>query len=571
MLLRENPYFAILCITAVVSGCVAFTAWLRRELAPATRPFTGLMVAIAAYAAAAAIGAASARPEGIVFWVTMEAVCSSIVTALFFSFTLHFTHRGYWLNRWRRGVIWTMPLLNAGLALSNPWHRLVWTSFTPVASGQVIFHQGPGYLWLAAWFYIYVLTGSLLVARLAMESPSIYRQQAITVIASTAPPLISGTLHVLDLVPPGVSLLPISFLFTGLIYFTSLLRFRLFDVLPIARDTLIENMAESVLVIDNEGRVIDLNPAARQFAQRISSDSFWETLPPLLGLPIEQVLDRWPSLLRHCQSARDTEVLITIAQQPPLHINLHLKILGDRQPTGKLIVIRDVSAHYQAELELKQINQVLESRLLENEALQDQLKEQAIRDGLTGLCNRRYFEEALQAEFVKAQRANMPLAIILVDIDHFKRVNDTYGHQAGDCVLQVFANVIREHIRTSDIACRYGGEEFILAMPGMSLAEAYQRAEAVRMALRETIIQFKECEICVTISGGVGALPEYSGNPDGLVMIIDKALYRAKAAGRDRIHLAQLEQSSPFPQPASPQDTMQPAAQYSLASRDEGY
>jgi diguanylate cyclase (GGDEF)-like protein len=549
MLLRENPYFAILCITAVVSGCVAFTAWLRRELAPATRPFTGLMIAIAAYAAAAAIGAASARPEVIVFWVGIEAVCSSIVTALFFTFTLHFTHRGYWLNRWRRWVVWTMPLLNAALALSNPWHRLVWTSFTPLAeSGLVMFHQGPGYLWLAVWFYIYVLTGSLLVARAAMESPSLYRQQAITVIASTAPPLFSGTLHVLELVPPGVSLLPISFLFTGLIYFTSLLRFRLFDVLPIARDTLIENMTESVLVIDNDGRVIDLNPAAQQFAQRISSDYYLEPLTPLLGLPVEQVLGRWPSLLRHCQSPRDTEVLITIAQQPPLHINLHLKVLGDRQPTGKLIVIRDVSAHYQAELELKQINQVLESRLRENEALQDLLKEQAIRDGLTGLFNRRYFEEALLAEFIKAERANTPLAIILVDIDHFKRVNDTYGHQAGDCVLQVFADVIREHIRTSDIACRYGGEEFILAMPGMSLAEAYQRAEAVRMAIRETVIQFKEYEICITISGGVAALPEYSGNPDGLVMIADKALYRAKAAGRDRIHLAQLEQPSlPFP------------------------
>jgi diguanylate cyclase (GGDEF)-like protein len=657
MLLRDNPYLAILCLTAVMSGCVAFTAWLRRDYAPATRPFTGLMVAIALNAIAAAMGKATASHQAALFWSTLEASFSSIVTGLFFIFTLHFSHQEHWLTPRRRSLIWAMPIFNVALVITNSWHHLVWTGFTPTENGQsLIFHQGIGYLWIGLCFYIYVLTGSLLVARVALNAIELYRRQAITVIVSTLPPLLCGTLHLLELVPPGISLLPMSFLLTGLIYFTSLFRFRLFDLLPIARDTLIENMTDSVLVLDNDERIIDINPAAQQLIEKITAQLSPASHPlhqypqggnsllltPLpstppsmyLGQPISQVLDKWPSLLRYCQRdwqkdwqiewtdagcgasdaepqaenltekraeksgsdqpidlpvsrtpksripvTQTSEVLLTLCHQPPLHVNVRISELY-RQPqpvrrgskgrakrqrspkfAGKLIVIRDMTQFYQTQIELRQTNsiqqqtqrtlertnEILASRLRENEALQSQLQEQAIRDGLTGLFNRRYFEEALQAEFTKARRANLPLAVILVDIDHFKRVNDTYGHQAGDCALQVFAKIILEHVRTSDIACRYGGEEFILALPGMTLAEAFQRAEKLRLAFKETEILFKKQVIQATISGGIGALPEFTGNKDAFISLIDKALYSAKAGGRDRIHLAQLNAATDLP------------------------
>lgn len=562
MFLRQNPYFAILCLTAVVSGCVAFTAWLRRAAAPDTKPFTWLMVAIALYATSAAIGTAATTAPTIVFWATVETVLAHGVTVLFFIFALHFSRYRHWLNRRRQWTIWLVPALNMALVSTNGWHRLVWTGFEPMAQGsRLVFTHGATYLWLAAWSYLYVLAGVMMVARSALRTGSagtLYRQQAIAVIVSTLPPLTVGTVHVLELIPPGISLVPMSFLLTGLIYFASLFRYRLFDLLPVARDTLIENMSDSVLVLDKDNRVVDMNPAAQQFAQQIAAEAmpgqmlkrdYW------LGQSIVQVMGKWPSLLKHCQGRTNTEVLITICQQPPLHLNLRLNMLCDRdqRPTGKLIVLRDMTALHQSQLELRQTNDaqrrtqqalkktndILESRLRENEALQHQLKEQAIRDDLTGLFNRRYFEEALLAEFVKARRDHTPLAVVLVDIDYFKRVNDTYGHQAGDCALQVLAGVIQAHVRTSDIACRYGGEEFILAMPGMTLVEAMERAEAIRVAVKETVVQFREHAIQTTVSGGVGALPEHEGGQDELISRVDQALYAAKKEGRDRIHLMQ--------------------------------
>lgn len=563
MLLRENPYFAILCLTTVISGCVAVMAWVRRAEAPATRPFTWLMVAIAAYALSGAMGAASLSTTSIVFWAKAEAVLSSAVTALFFTFTLHFTYRSGWLTLKRRCFLWAMPIINMALVLTNQWHGWVWSAYTPVEDSHLLaFQNGPAYLWIAAWFYVYVITGSLLVARSVTSLEKIYRQQAITVMLSALPPLSVGMLYVLELVPPGISLLPMSFLITGIVYFTSLFRFRLFDLLPIARDTLIESMGDSVFVLDNYERVIDMNPAAVQFTHRMTAAMSADILkvsgqPSWMGCPVNQVLGQWPSLLFHCKKEENTEVLISICQEPPMHINFRLRLLCDekRRPTGKLIVVRDVTEEQQTyltlqktnkiqqqtQLELKHTNDLLAARIEKIQSLQGQLREQAVRDGLTHLFNRRYFEEALTAEFVKAKRAGSPLAVILMDLDNFKRVNDTYGHQAGDCALQVFADVIRHHIRTSDIACRYGGEEFIIAMPGMTMAEAYHRAEALRRAFAKTVIQYKEQTIQATVSCGVGALPEWGGGQDGLISMVDKALYRAKQEGRDRVCQIQLD------------------------------
>ena len=556
MLLRSNPYFAILCITAVLSSCVAFTAWLRRSAAPATKPFTGLMMAIALYATAAAFSTATTSLNTYSRSLALESILSNLVTVLFFTFTLKFTHHREWLTWRRRLTIWIVPVFNMGLVATNRWHHLVWTHLSHIDTSNVtIFvpHKGTGYLWLAAWFYLYTVTGALLVAHTAQKSPKLYRQQARTVIASTLPPLTAGTMHVLEVLPPGVSLLPMSFLLTGCIYFISLFRYRLFDLLPIARDTLIEQMTDSVIVLDGAGRILDINPAAQHLIQLTSSASATEKA--LLGQPIAVALTHWPSLLRHCQKCENQEVLITLYQQPLIHVNLRLRQLYSKhhQPIGKLLLLRDVSAEYQTKIELHQANQVLESRLRAIEALQDQLKEQAVRDGLTGLFNRRYFEEMMLAEFAKAKRSGTPLAVILIDIDHFKQVNDTYGHQAGDCALQVFANMIKTHIRSSDIACRYGGEEFIIALPGLTLAGAYERAEQLRLAFKATTIQFKEQVIQATISSGVGAIPEHSGSQDSLISQVDKALYLAKKKGRDRTQKVQLH--SPIHSLYSPDET----------------
>ena len=165
------------------------------------------------------------------------------------------------------------------------------------------------------------------------------------------------------------------------------------------------------------------------------------------------------------------------------------------------------------------------------------LQEQAIRDGLTGLYNRRYLDETLPRELARVRRDSKPLAIIMADLDFFKRVNDTHGHDAGDEVLRQFAALLRQSAREGDIACRYGGEEFILVMPGLNLDSAFERSEALRTELASKAITVNGTSITITISAGIAMFPTHSEDADTLIKYADLALYQAKHRGRNRTEL----------------------------------
>ncbi|HZX31815.1 MAG TPA: diguanylate cyclase [Rhodocyclaceae bacterium] len=185
--------------------------------------------------------------------------------------------------------------------------------------------------------------------------------------------------------------------------------------------------------------------------------------------------------------------------------------------------------------ETSEINARLRQQLDEVAKLQTALKEQAIRDGLTGLYNRRYLDETLERELARARRDNLPLCMVLLDIDHFKRLNDTYGHQTGDEALRLLARKLLHHVRAEDIACRYGGEEFLILMPHIPLAVAADRAEGWRRVIEEIRLPGLEGEIGFTASLGVAAYPEHGRTPDELTHGADLALYAAKRRGRNQV------------------------------------
>jgi len=173
---------------------------------------------------------------------------------------------------------------------------------------------------------------------------------------------------------------------------------------------------------------------------------------------------------------------------------------------------------------------------LENARLHGMVERQALVDGLTGLANRRAASDALHAEAARAERLGTPLSIVLADLDGFKDVNDVHGHAVGDAVLRAFAAVLRETLRESDLAGRWGGEEFLLLLPGADEEGAVQLAERVRIALAERSVPSAP-GLRVTASFGVA---EYAGetNTEELVASADGALYRAKRAGKDRVERA---------------------------------
>jgi len=188
------------------------------------------------------------------------------------------------------------------------------------------------------------------------------------------------------------------------------------------------------------------------------------------------------------------------------------------------------------EIELLTTCAHLAAEAIENARLYDQTKEQARTDALTGLYNRREFELRLAEEHRRAARYAKPYALMMLDIDHFKQVNDTHGHPAGDVVLKTLANILRKQLRDVDLAARYGGEEFVVVFPEISGEAAKKVAERARRAIAATPFRLPDGrEIGVMVSIGVSSYPKDADTPQGVVERADRALYAAKEAGRNRV------------------------------------
>jgi len=185
-------------------------------------------------------------------------------------------------------------------------------------------------------------------------------------------------------------------------------------------------------------------------------------------------------------------------------------------------IIRDISEHTAVAIVTIRLREIL--------------KIQSIRDPLTGLFNRRYLYETLERELNRAERKKTSIGAIIIDIDHFKNFNDTFGHEAGDMVLKNIGDFLKSHCRGSDIACRFGGEEFILILPDASLEETKRKAEELREGVKKIKFSYNNQPLdTITISAGIASSPEHGTKADELINNADTSLYKAKGGGRDRV------------------------------------
>lgn len=187
-------------------------------------------------------------------------------------------------------------------------------------------------------------------------------------------------------------------------------------------------------------------------------------------------------------------------------------------------------------LRIKRLHDALEQKVEELEKAKSKLRRLAVTDGLTGLYNYRAFRSQLHLEASRSKRFKMPFALLMMDIDHFKSFNDQFGHPSGDLVLKTFARLLHQNVRDVDIASRYGGEEFILILPGTDKKSGLVIAEKIRKLVERTNFPMENPESTgsITISIGVAAYPQDHGEEEGLIKAVDKAMYKAKKRGRNR-------------------------------------
>lgn len=271
--------------------------------------------------------------------------------------------------------------------------------------------------------------------------------------------------------------------------------------------TIIQSADEGMVVTDPAGRVVLVNPAAEAILGKAAGTIIAEGIDNVLADPVR--MREWLAL------PGGVSAQIVPFGDKVLSVTAATIVTGDGQVMGSTALFRDIT----------------EARRLE-----EQLRERSQTDGLTGLGNRRFLDMALAREVVRAVDQKAPLSIMMFDIDHFKRFNDTFGHDQGDRVLKAVAEAVRATVRTVDIPCRYGGEEFLVILRSTGLDGAAVIAERLREAVEAMVVDGQK----VTISIGVAAW-QSAGAEDaaGFVAVADQALYAAKGGGRNRVMLAQ--------------------------------
>jgi diguanylate cyclase (GGDEF)-like protein/PAS domain S-box-containing protein len=290
------------------------------------------------------------------------------------------------------------------------------------------------------------------------------------------------------------------------------------------------------LFADCSGAVYMVNQA-KTLAEAVAE---WGQAPPKDDIFTRD--DCWALRLGRVHMSQDGELVCRHLGHPAPPASLCIPMVGQGETLG-VLHMRFATSDSQIVQACRRLASTFAERIvlaLDNLKLRENLRAQSIRDPLTGLYNRRYMEESLDRELRRAERLHQPVSVIVFDLDHFKEINDSFGHEMGDVMLAAFGDFLQNSIRKGDIACRYGGEEFLLILPGASLEDAVARAHQLREVSGHLAVSHRGRALGpVTLSLGVAVFPEHGSSSGTLLRAADQALYRAKHLGRDRVEIAE--------------------------------
>lgn len=525
-----NSFVSLLLLSSLLTFVATVVAW--RRSVPGLSSLTLLLLAMGIWSASYAFQwmPVPATIRNFLPLITYIGVIA--VPGLFLTFALAYANYESFLSKRLILGLCIEPVISLVLVWTNKYHHLVFASLIyRVINGFTPPQVTPG-----AWYHVNVLYSYVVIA-LGMVAlvrgylhchPSTRKQYSIilgaAILAWTGN--LVGELLIAKIM---FDITPLMFGISALLFSYSVVRDRLMDIISVARSQLIESMSDGVLVLDMQNRILDLNPTMRQLLR--------QGPVPVLGSSAVEMLEPWLGQGQSILNGEKNRTEVRLPGTPSRYLDVRVTPLLDkrRQMKGRLMVFRDVTDQKLVEKQLREANDRLQGQLIEIGTLQSELRAQAIRDPLTNLFNRRYLDETLDRELARAAREHYPVCVIMLDLDHFKQVNDTYGHEAGDNVLKALADTLSAGNRRGDFACRFGGEEFVVVMPNIDIEVAYRRAEELRVTLNSLPIPYGQVCLNATISIGIASYPSNGEGRESLLRAADRALYAAKRAGRNYI------------------------------------
>ncbi len=487
-------YFLFIGSVAMVSlGVLA----LFRRRSPVVVFFVLLVFSSAVYAFSYAMEVTRHVPEAIRIWSRVEYMGIPYITTFLFLFVLHFVNTGRRIPK----VLIVLPLLfSVTIMIIRQTNQFHWQYYTGMTfenyDGFMIMKVGKGlWYWIFAGYNVLgIVLSALLIVAYLIRAPRANRQQGVLLLLGSILPIIPYIVYVTGLFPGRVDIIPAAITLSTFVFYIAVFRYNLFSLIPVGRDWLVETMADAVIVLNKQHCVADANPSARR-------EFGLEGIDPM-GHEVSDVMPLLDSALASGERLKVNDKVWEITRTP-------LPFTRGRTE-GILIVAHDVT----------------------------ELERMAREDMLTGLLNRHSWDEAVKTELLRLSRHERFGSVLFADLDHFKNVNDSHGHAAGDAVLKTVGKVLKDGVRRPDLVGRYGGEEFVIFLPESRPEEAVEVAERLRIDLMEEIDVDGSVVVSVTGSFGVsGCLIITDTRLEDLVNAADKALFKSKQSGRNRVSL----------------------------------
>jgi diguanylate cyclase (GGDEF)-like protein/PAS domain S-box-containing protein len=521
----QYVYLTILFLAAAISLGIAYYAWLNRSR-PGLLLFAGMMLSVAEYTLTAGLMSSARTTEGAVSWVHLHYLGLTVMLAFFITFVIQFSGHAKWLNQYTVTIVVAVPVITQIIIETNPLHHWFIQEIQfrqdGILMGLEQIRYGAFFWFHTIYGYVLVLCGMALIIELSVRTFKLYRVQSLTLFAAVLVPLL-GSINDSKVFMAGIPypIVPICFTLMGILIAWNMFRNQMLNIIPVARDTLVESMHDSLIVLNTMGQIIDINPAALKILHIEANQA--------IGKAVEEVLSPWQGQLKALHEKAEGDGEICIIQDKTRHFfDIQMSPLKDRRSklNGHIIVLHDITKRVLAEIRAQEALEDIRN-------LQEQLYKHSIHDALTGLYNRRYLDEIIPRELANATRSKSPISLVMMDIDHFKKINDTYGHATGDQVLQNISVILKEQTRIGDMLFRYGGEEFLALLINTGASAAYEYAERWRQALENYCLNNKGADIRITMSMGVAEFNRDGNTIEAVMQAADAALYQAKDHGRN--------------------------------------